>query len=149
MFGRENKMSGKLEMHEDACKLVMDVFRSMGGTVLPPKRPRHIPRYTPHTIDKGNFYMDFENACLSQNWDSRKRPHPKGTKRHKDPESAAMIQSQVFPNHSDIDWEEYMEWVESGGGDKRFQEEEDDENNKWQTERRDCSKSTIIPAKLP
>ncbi len=67
--------------------------------------------------------MDFENSCLSQNWDSRKRAHPKGPNRYKDPEWAAMIQSHVYPHHSDIDWEEYVEWVSNGGGDEWFQED--------------------------
>ncbi len=105
---------------------VMDVFRSMGGTVLPPKRPRHIPRYTPLTIARDDFYCDFENTCLSQNWDSSRRAHPKGPNRYKDTEWAKMIQSQVYPHHSDIDWEEYVEWVENGGGDEWFQESDDE-----------------------
>ena len=98
----------KLETKEDAVNFVMEVFRSMGGTVLPPKRPRHIPRYTPLSIERDDFYCDFENACLSQNWESppwdvSKRAHPKGPKRYEDPEWAAMIKRNVYPHHSDID----------------------------------------------
>ena len=33
-----------------------------------------------------------------------------------------MIQSQVYPHHSDVDWEEYVDWVSNGGGDEYFQD---------------------------
>ena len=66
--------------------------------------------------------MDFENACLS-NFD---KPHPIGPKRHEDPEWAAMIQSQVYPHHSDVDWDEYCNWVRNGGGDEMFQDEDEE-----------------------
>ena len=112
----------ELETHDDAVNFVMDVFRSMGGTVIPGRRPLHIPRYTPLTVGRDNFYMDFENDILRK-WDSRKKAHPKGPNRCKDPEWAAIIQSEVYPHHSDIDWHEYVEWVENGGGDEWFQEE--------------------------
>ena len=39
-----------------------------------------------------------------------------------------MIISQVYPHHSDIDWEEYSSWVENGGGDEWFQEPESEED---------------------
>ncbi len=116
------------ETHEDAVNLVKAVFEQMGGTVLPPKRPGHRPNY--HTIldqQRDDFMRDFENACLSQHWDSSKRPHPKGKRRHEDAEWAAMIQSQVYPHFCDIDWEEYVEWCESGFGDEWFQEELEEE----------------------
>ncbi len=133
------RQEGRLETHDDGVKFVMDVFRSMGGRVLPPIRPCHIPRYTPLAIERDNFFMDFENSCLECNWHTQpqpfdspfdslsfywNKPHPKGPKRHEDPEWAAMIQSQVYPHHSDVDWEEYVEWVENGGGDEWFQEEQ-------------------------
>ena len=35
-----------------------------------------------------------------------------------------MIQTQVYPNHSDVDWQEYVDWCEKGMGDDWFQEEE-------------------------
>ena len=70
--------------------------------------------------------MDFENSCLSQNWDSTKG-HPRGPKRYEDREWAAMIQSQVYPNQSDVDWEEYIDWTSAGHGDEWFQAEEDEE----------------------
>ena len=38
-----------------------------------------------------------------------------------------MIQSQVYPNHSDVDWEEYIDWTSAGHGDEWFQAEEDEE----------------------
>ena len=44
--------------------------------------------------------------------------------RHKDPEWAAMIRSQVYPHHSDVDWEEYVDWVSRGFGDEWFQEDD-------------------------
>ncbi len=114
----------RLETHDDGVNFVMDVFRSMGGTVLPPNRPRHIPRYTPMSIERDAFMMDFENSCLSQDWDSSKRAHPTGPKRHKDPQWRDMILLQVFPQNDSVDWEEYTEWVENGGGDELFQEEQ-------------------------
>ncbi len=115
------------DTHEDGVQFVMDVFRSMGGTVLPPKRPRHIPKYTPLTVGRDNFLMTFENFVLEHDWDSSKRAHPKGPKRHEDREWAKTIQSRVYPHTSEIDWEEYVEWVENGGGDEWFQEEKDED----------------------
>jgi len=84
-----------LDTKEDAINLVKSVFQSMGGRVLPPpmiRRPRHIDKYEILTVGRDKFMMDFENACLSSHWDSSKRPHPKGPKRHEDQEWAAMIQ---------------------------------------------------------
>ena len=84
----------------------------------PPHRPNKGYRY--RTFDRNAFFMDFENACLEQNWVG---PPPTGIKRHENPEWATMIKSQVYPHHSDIDWFEYVEWVEAGGGDEWFQED--------------------------
>ena len=109
-----------LDTKEDAINPVKFVFQSMGGNIMI-RRPRHIEKYEILTIARDNFMMDFENACLSSHWDSSKRPHPKGPKRHEDQEWAAMIQSQVYPHHSDVDWEEYVEWS-SVHGDEWFQE---------------------------
>ena len=107
---------------EGGIRFVEDVFRDLGGTVLPPMRPRH--RYGSMTPEINNFMMDFENCCLQEVWycqnNRRWGFHPLGPKRHEDPQWAAMIQSQVFPNHSDIDWQEYVVWVENGGGDEWF-----------------------------
>ena len=66
--------------------------------------------------------MDFENACLANHWESSVMAHPRGNRRYEHSEWAAMIKSQVFPHHSDVDWYDYVEWVENGGGDERFQE---------------------------
>ena len=68
-----------LDTKEDAINLVKSVFQNMGGRVLPPpmiRRPRHINKYEILTVGRDNFIMDFENACLSQNWDSSRRAHP-------------------------------------------------------------------------
>ena len=110
----------QLENHEDAVNLVKGVFKSMGGRVIPPRRPRHMDKYAILTLDRDDFMMDFENSCLSQHWNSN--AHPKGSKRYEDPEWAAMIQTQVYPNHSDVDWNEYVDWVSRGFGAEWFQE---------------------------
>ena len=92
--------------------------------LTPPKRPNSgvqtcAPRYY-HA-----FMTDFENSLL-EGWD---KPIPKGNQRHENPEWAKHVQSQVFPNHSDVDWWEYVLWVEEGVGDQCFQiiEPEQDE----------------------
>ena len=114
---------------EDAINLVKSVFQSMGGRVVPPNRPGHIDKYEILTIARDNFMMDFENSCLEHNWDQRCE-WPTGNKRYEDPIWALMIRSQVYPNHSDVDWEEYVEWVSRGFGDEWFQEDEDEEDGK-------------------
>ena len=107
---------------EGGIRFVEDIFRDMGGKVLPPMRPRH--RYGSMTPAIDAFMMDFENSCLEQNWDSQ--IHAKGPKRHEDPQWAAMIQKSVYPHHSDVDWTEYVEWVRNGGGDEWFQEDDEE-----------------------
>ena len=106
---------------EGAIAFVEDVFRDLGGSIAPPMRPRHRYEMTPAM---NNFMMDFENCCLQEVWYCRNNRrwgfHPLGPKRHKDPNWAAMIQSQVFPHHSDVDWLEYCTWVLDGGGDEWF-----------------------------
>jgi len=99
----------------------------MGGKIRPPNRPGHIDKYEILTVERDNFMMDFENECLSQRWDNSKRQHPTGPKRHEDTEWATMIQSQAYPDHADVDWEEYTEWVSRGHGDEWFQEEKEEE----------------------
>ena len=69
-------------------------------------------------IPRDSFLMDFETPCLANHWDSSSTPHPTGVRRHENEKWAEMIQSQVYPNHSDIDWYEYVEWVTQGGGDE-------------------------------
>ena len=94
------------------------ILQNMG---MPPRRPNKGYRQTLNS-DRGrrNFMMDFENACL-QNWAGLP---PTGPKRYENPEWAKWIQSQCYPHHSDIDWYEYVEFCQLGGGDEWFQEEE-------------------------
>ena len=113
-----------LETKEHAINLVKDVFRSMGGRVRPPRRPGHIDKYEIRTPERDAFMVDFENACLEQNWDQRCE-WPTGSKRYEDPIWALMISRQVYPHHSDIDWEEYVDFCENGGGDEWFMEDAD------------------------
>ena len=112
---------------------VMEIFRNMGGRILPPQRPRQ--NYEIMTPANDAFMMDFEISCLEQNWDSSKRQHPQGPNRHENPEWAAMIQRQVFPHHSDLDWAEYCSWVRCGGGDEIFQEEDEERRLEFLLER--------------
>ena len=95
--------------------------------MLPPRRPGHLHEYGITTQARDSFMMDFENSCLEHVW--KKGQFPKGPKRHEDPEWAAMIQTQVYPHHSDVDWEEYTEWVSRGFGDEWFMEPSDDEEH--------------------
>ncbi len=83
-----------------------------------PRRPRRTPHDRP---GRDNFLLDFENEIL-QSWDARKGI-PRGPRRFENPEWAALIKRNVYPHHSDVDWEEYVEWVSQGGGDEWFQEE--------------------------
>ena len=83
--------------------------------LTPPKRPNSgvqtcAPRYY-HA-----FMTDFENSLLDD-WD---KAIPKGNKRHENPEWAKHVQKHVYPNHSDVDWWEYVMWVEDGCGDEWF-----------------------------
>ena len=109
----------QLETHEE------QVFLEMGGLVIPPKRPGSRDKYSIMKPERDVFMMDFENSCLELQCFKRMKQHPTGNKRHEHPEWAAMIQSQVYPNHSDVDWHEYVDWVSRGFGDKWFQEEGD------------------------
>ena len=111
------------QTHDGAVDFVKDVFKSMGGTIVPPTRPRKKLL----SVESDAFLMDFENACLANHWNSCV-PHPTGNRRYEHEEWAAMIKSQVFPHHSDVDWGEYVEWVQNGGGDEWFQEKDTDVN---------------------
>ena len=122
-------MLGQTPTHEEAVNMVKAVFEQIGGTVAPPRRPRHIDKYELMAAERDNFMMDFENACLSQNWDNSKKPFPTGRLRHTDAEWAAMIKTQVYPHSSEIDWEEYSDWIFFGGGDEWFLEEEDEQES--------------------
>lgn len=110
------------QTHEGGVDFVRDIFKSMGGRVMPPARPGKT-KLLYMNVQRYLFLMDFENSCLTEHWDSSVKPHPRGNKRYEDPEWAAMIQSQVYPNHSGVDWYEYVEWVSQGGGDDWFEEE--------------------------
>ena len=104
----------EIQSHDDAVDLVKSVFQRMGGQVVPPRRPHHNMSLTPA---KDTFLMDFENACLS----SWFKAVPTGRKRYENKEWAALIQAQVYPHHSDVDWHEYVQWVSRGYGDEWFQ----------------------------
>ncbi len=93
----------------------------MTSVEQPPRRPCHTTYDSVSDISRDAFLMDFENDVL-RCWDARK-DIPRGTRRFEKQEWAALIMSQVFPHHSDVDWEEYVEWVSQGGGDEWFQEE--------------------------
>ena len=71
-----------------------------------------------------NFFLDFENACLvdftRRNGSSY---FPTGPRRHENAQWAEFMKGQVYPHHSDVDWEEYVVWVSHGGGDDWFQED--------------------------
>ena len=114
------------DYHEDGLWYVEQGFQRMGGTVVhAPTRPgKTKPLY--RSVQRDSFLMDFDNSCLANNWDSSSAPHPTGVRRHENEKWAEMIQSQVYPNHSDIDWYEYVEWVTQGGGDEMFQEKSND-----------------------
>ena len=116
---------------EGGIRFVEDIFRDMGGKVLPPMRPRH--RYGSMTPTIDAFMMDFENSCLENNWNNSIRV--KGPTRHENAEWAAMIQSHVFPKNSEIDWQEYVDWVRNGGGDEWFQEDDDETRLEFLLER--------------
>ena len=85
----------------------------------PPRRPRR----TSFESRQGreDFPMDFENDVLRR-WDARKGI-PRGPRRFEKAEWAELIKRNVYPNHSDVDWYEYVEWVSAGGGDEFFMEE--------------------------
>ena len=130
----------KLETKEDDINLVKSVFLSVGGKLSPIR----IDKYGIITVERDNFMMDFENQCLSQNWDSSKRQHPKGPNRHEDPEWAEMIKSQIYPHHSDIHWDEYVEWVSRGTGDEWFRETTDSESY-WRRQEANRDEDEFLP----
>jgi hypothetical protein len=85
-------------------------------TTIHPRRPRNRVRDA-----NDSFMMDFENEILRM-WDNRKKEYPKGKKRFLDIDWANLVTSQVYPFHSDVDWDEYTDWVAIGGGDVYFAE---------------------------
>ena len=127
-----SEINSKMNKHKDyllwdssneSLKLQIEHLRAqtLQNMGMPPRRPNKGYRQTLNS-DRGrdNFMMDFENACL-QNWAGLP---PTGPKRYENPEWAKMIQSQVFPAHSDLDWYDYVEFCQLGGGNEWFQEEE-------------------------
>ena len=99
------------------------VFRLPGGATQrvdsfieqAPRRPGH----RSHAIGD-YFMMDFENSLLSE-WSGAV---PQGPRRFEVEAWEALVKRNVFPHHSDVDWDEYCDWVRRGGGDEWFQEEE-------------------------
>ena len=83
-----------------------------------PRRPR--PPRSVNPQYRNAFLMDFENDCLARNWCGAP---PKGPNIWQNYRWARMIKSQVYPHHSDVDWQEYCEWVIGGGGDEWFFDE--------------------------
>ena len=108
------------ETHEGGVQFVKDIFISAGGAEIPPRRPGHRDTASSTSSGRHGFLMDFENACLVE-WGTS---CPTGPNRYADPDWAAFIKAQVFPHHSDVDWDEYVDWVKAGGGDEWFIEEE-------------------------
>ena len=81
-----------------------------------PQRPGHKCR----RIGIGDaFMLDFENSLVSEWIDDP----PRGPRRFKVDAWAALVKRNVYPHHSDVDWDEYCDWVRIGGGDEWFQEE--------------------------
>lgn len=83
------------------------------------RTPARRPRWADVGDLDDNFLMDFENSILSD-WCSME-PHPTGRRRFQNPEWAKLVQRNCYPQHSDIDWFEYMSWCLAGGGDEWFQ----------------------------
>ena len=81
--------------------------------------------------------LDFENSLIREWQLDADRIHmskdelgmelPQGPTRWEDPEWAAVVQRNVFPHHSDVDWAEYKEWVERGYGDFWFFRDKEEE----------------------
>ena len=84
----------------------------------PPRRPRH--GFVGTRQGRDDFMTDFENDVLRA-WDATKGI-PTGPRRFEKAEWAELIKRNVYPNHSDVDWYEYVEWVSQGGGDEWFME---------------------------
>ena len=97
---------------------VKAIFQNMGGIIMPPHRPNK--GEFKWDLHKDNFLMDFENFCFEHDWHGEP---PKGKSRHLDKEWAKMIKRHVYPSHSGVDFYEYVEWVERGGGDEWFLKE--------------------------
>ena len=99
---------------------VKHIFIGLGGTEVPPRRPGHRDISSGMSSGRHSFLMDFENACLME---FGSYSYPTGPHRHADPAWSEFIKAQVYPHHSDVDWSEYVAWVEAGFGDDYFLEE--------------------------
>ena len=64
------------------------------------------------------FMMDFENYVL-RFWDAR-NGIPSGPRRFENEEWATLMREHL--EFSDTCWDDYVSWVETGGGDEWFQE---------------------------
>ena len=106
-FVQKDKLRTKLA---GCCK----DLHTLIGPLYMPRRPGH----RTHAIGD-SFMMDLENSFLS-GWGETV---PQGTRRFEIVAWAALVKRNVFPNHSDVDWDEYCDWVRIGGGDEWFQEE--------------------------
>ena len=83
-------------------KDVTDLIYSM--RVWMPRRPRH-------GRVNNSFMMDFENDLRAE-WG---HPIPRGPRRFENAAWAQLVQRHVYPAHSDVDWDEYVQWVQSRG----------------------------------
>jgi hypothetical protein len=106
-FVQKDKLRTKLA---GCCK----DLHTLIGPLYMPRRPGH----RTHAIGD-SFMMDLENSFLS-GWGEAV---PQGTRRFEIVAWAALVKRNVFPHHSDVDWDEYCDWVRIGGGDEWFQEE--------------------------
>ena len=94
-------------------KIVTDLIYDMRQWM--PQRPGH------RTFKIGDaFLMDFENSLLSDWYGAI----PTGVNRFENAAWAQLVKQNVFPSHSDLDWDEYCSWVSRGGGDEWFQGDE-------------------------
>ena len=64
------------------------------------------------------FMLVFENDLL-RSWS---KPIPQGNRRFENPEWQKHVLKVVYPNHSDIDFHEYVAWCLAGNGDFWFHE---------------------------
>ena len=107
--------------HEGGVDFVRAVFESMGGRLpAPPPLRRPGFRDCGYKVESSveAEMMGFENGCLMD----FHMLQPRGPRRWEHPEWAAHIKARVFPFRADLDWEEYKEWVQGGGGDRWFLE---------------------------
>ena len=109
--------------------------RSQESMLVQSWRPRHKDidwkTMSEENTHRDAFLMDFENSCLA---DFAMESYPQGLERCKDEMWRTHIQSQVYPAHSDVDWTEYVAWVEAGKGDEYFIEEKAEESSEEDTD---------------